>query len=53
MVELYLHFPILFHGIVLNELSTGAVLPNKTDEHRGNLINYLEREWTIKYLNRL
>jgi hypothetical protein len=27
-VELYLHFPICFHGIVLNLLSIGTTLPS-------------------------
>jgi hypothetical protein len=26
-VDLYIHFPIRFHGTVLNELSTGTTLP--------------------------
>jgi hypothetical protein len=27
MVELYIHSPIRLHGVVLNQLSTGATLP--------------------------
>jgi hypothetical protein len=27
MVELYLHFPIILHGVVLSYLSVGATVP--------------------------
>jgi hypothetical protein len=26
-VDLYVHFPIRLHGVVLNQLSTGSILP--------------------------
>jgi hypothetical protein len=39
MAELHLHFPLCLHGIVLNQLSTGTILPLH-DKHV-NCVNWI------------
>jgi hypothetical protein len=34
MMELYLHSPMRLHGIVLNQLSTGTILPYTQGPHK-------------------
>jgi hypothetical protein len=39
MVELYLHYPIRLHDVVLNELSLGITLPYLTLPYHSSLEN--------------